>query len=170
MKLLLRKNVRKLGIVGDIVEVAAGYGRNYLLPQRLAVAPTETNKRALAKARVEAEAELAEQRADLVRKVEKLANFEVTIKARANEDGVLYGSVGAKEIAAALQEASHEVEAEQVLLPDPIRNLDNIMVDVRYDDDLTAVVKVWVVRERESDDGDDAEADRDGDTAGDSQN
>ena len=151
MKLLLCKNIEKLGIVGDIVEVAAGYGRNYLLPSGLATEPTEANIRALADARKVAELERERQREELVAFAEKLNDVEVTIRARANEVGHLYGSVGAREIVAALEEDGHYIKAEQVLLEHPIKQLDNTEVQVRLADDLTSMIKVWVVREKTGD-------------------
>jgi large subunit ribosomal protein L9 len=148
MKLLLRKNIAKLGIIGDIVEVAEGYARNYLLPQGLATQPTEANIRALAEARKIAEREQAERRAALAAEAERLEGIEVTIHARANEEGVLYGSVGRREIAAALNAEGHDITEEQVALREPIRRLDNVAVEVRLLEDVQAMVKVWVVRER----------------------
>jgi len=151
MKLLLRRTVPKLGIVGDIVEVTAGYARNYLLPQRLAVEPTDANMRKLAEARRVAEQERAEERARLVAVADRLAQVEVTIAAKANQEGVLYGSVGQREIAAALNEEGHEVEPDQVTLKTPLRHLDNVQVQVRLLDDVEATVEVWIVRERGTD-------------------
>ena len=152
MKLLLRRSVPKLGIVGDIVEVKAGYARNYLLPQHLAVEPTEANMRKLAEARRIAEQERAEERARLVAVADRLAQVEVTIAAKANQEGVLYGSVGQREIATALNEEGHEVEPDQVMLKTPLRHLDNVQVQVQLLDDVEATVKVWIVRERGTDD------------------
>ncbi len=149
MKLLLCKNVMKLGIVGDIVDVRPGYGRNYLVPYGLATEPTETNIRALADARKVAEQERAHQRAQLEALAAKLQDVEVTIRAKANEQGHLYGSVGPKEIAEALIEEHHYVDADQVVLSEHIKQLDNVTVDVRLAEDLRASVKVWVVREKE---------------------
>jgi len=148
MKLLLRKNINKLGIVGDIVDVANGYGRNYLLPQGLATAPTEANIRALAEARKVAEEERAAHRAAMQAASERLHSTEVTIPARANEDGVLYGSVGKREIITALNAEGHEVTEDHVVLPHPIRQLDNVVVPVKLTEELSAEVKVWVVREK----------------------
>jgi len=119
MKLLLCKTVDKLGIVGDVVEVAAGYGRNYLVPYGLATTPTEGNMRVLAEARKIAEKERAHQLAQLKALAERLDGAEVTIRARANEQGHLYGSVGTKEIAAALVEEEFFVDAQQINLGDP---------------------------------------------------
>ena len=148
MRLLLCKNIDKLGIIGDIVEVSAGYGRNYLLPHGLATEPTEVNIRKLAEARRTAELERIHQRKQLKRLAERLEDFEVTIRARANEEGVLYGSVGRREIAAALFEEGQPVTLEHVVLDAPIRHLDNVAVEIKLADDLCCTVKVWVVREK----------------------
>lgn len=147
MKLLLKKDVEHLGFVGDFVDVKDGYARNYLLPQDLAVAPTPGNIKGVEAAKSQAAEErrlVAEARQQAA---ERLAGAEVTIKAAANEEGVLYGSVGAKEIAAALRMEGHTVDAEQVHIPDPIRELDNLLVPVHFTQDTVVEVKVWVVRE-----------------------
>ena len=157
MKLLLCKNIQSLGIVGDVVEVSSGYARNYLLPRRLATEPTKTNVRRLAEARKVAEHELALLRIQLESVAKRLDGAEVTVRARANEEGVLYGSVGKREIAHALAEEGHQVTPEQVVLSTPIRRLDNVAVEVRLDHDLRSTVKVWVVREK-TDEGEGGEA------------
>ncbi|MBU0717814.1 MAG: 50S ribosomal protein L9 [Planctomycetes bacterium] len=148
MKLLLCKNIDKLGIVGDVVNVAPGYARNCLLPLGLATEPTETNMRALAEARRAAEMERARKRVELEALAEKMQDAEVTIRARANEEGALYGSVGVREIVSALAEEGFYVKPEQVDLDRPIRHLDTITVDVKLADDLRTSVKVWVVPDK----------------------
>ena len=151
MKLLLKKDVEHLGIVGDVVDVKAGYARNYLLPYGLGTEPTETNMRALAEERKKAEARrsaLREHRRELA---EKLREIEVTITAAANEDGVLYGSVGPREISVALREEGYAVDAKNISLHAPIRRLDNITVPVKLGEDIDSEVKVWVVRARAED-------------------
>lgn len=157
MKLLLCKNVEKLGIVGDVVNVAAGYGRNYLVPQGLATEPTEANTRALAVARRVAEEDRTRQRAELEELATRLEGVEVTIKARANVDGVLYGSVGTKEIATALADEGYYLGAEQIVLDRPIRHLDTIAVEVNLAEDLRSSIKVWIVREKTAEDEDSEE-------------
>lgn len=149
MKLLLTKNVTHLGIVGDVVNVTAGYARNYLLPRRLATEPSDVNVKRLAEARKVAEAEMVRERAHLEAMLKRLEGVEVTVKARANEDGVLYGSVGRKEIVAALAEEGHVVLVEHVALAQPIRRVDTLQVEVRFATDLKTAIKVWVVREKE---------------------
>lgn len=167
IKLLLCRTIEHLGIVGDVVEVAPGYARNYLLPQGLATEPTETNTRALAEARKVAELELKRKRAELAALAERLEGAEVTIRARANEQGHLYGSVGPREVAAALQEEGFGVHPDRVVLADPIRQLDNVSVPIKLADGLEATVKVWVVRDKiegeESDEDLDQASDRDSD-------
>jgi len=153
MKLLLCENVEKLGIVGDVVDVAAGYGRNYLLPHGLATEPTEGNMRALAERRRIAELDRSKKRAELESLAEKLQDVEVTIRARANEEGVLYGSVGTREIVDALAEDDFFLKPEQVALDRPLRRLDTETVTIKLADDLRTAIKVWVVREKSADDG-----------------
>jgi large subunit ribosomal protein L9 len=150
MKLLLKKDIPKLGIVGDIVDVSAGYGRNYLIPKNLATEPTASNIKAVAKERALAEERRRQAMEALRATAEKLAQVEVTIAAAANPDGTLYGSVGARDVAAALREQGHEIEYRQVHLPEPIKRLDNVLVDVMLADTIEAQVKVWVVRSGES--------------------
>ena len=160
MKLLLCKNVDKLGIVGDVVDVSSGFARNFLLPQRLATEPTETNMRALAEARRLAELERKRHRTELEKLAERLKEVEVTIRARANETGALYGSVGPKEIVQALAEEGYYVKSEQIVLPHAIRQLDNTEVDLRLAPDLNTTIKVWVVREKTGDEEGEEGSDR----------
>ncbi|HUU84555.1 MAG TPA: 50S ribosomal protein L9 [Phycisphaerae bacterium] len=162
MKLLLKTDISRLGIVGDVVEVSDGYARNYLLPQHLATEPTEANIRALAEERKKAEGRRRSVHEAQMALAETLRTVEVTIAAAANEEGVLYGSVGPREIAAALREEGHSVETAQVNLHSPIRRLDNVPVEVRLADDIVAEVKVWVVRSR----GTAAETEEDDEDAG----
>ena len=157
MKLLLCKNVAALGIVGDVVEVNEGFARNYLLPRRLATEPTSGNVRKLADARRQAEEEMARERSVLEGIAKRMEGVEVTIRARANEDGVLYGSVGRREISAALAEEGHHVAVEQIQLHTPLRRLDNIEVELRFAADLRCAIKVWVVREKTDEEGEEGE-------------
>lgn len=177
MKLLLCKNVTKLGIVGEVVNVADGYGRNYLVPQGLATAPTESNVRALAEQRKVAEEVRTREIAELQALAGRVEGTELTIKASANEEGVLYGSVGRTEIADALAAEGYPVAAEFIVLQRPIRQLDNISVTLKLVDGDPTTIKVWVVRDKplegeeasEAGEAEDAgtEADQDGDSSSD---
>lgn len=158
MKLLLKRDIPKLGIVGDVVEVSAGYARNFLIPRGLATEPTESNIRAIAKERAAAEERRRQEIEALKSKAEQLGSVEVTIAAAANPEGRLYGSVGPREIAAALREQGHDVSPDQVHLPEPIRHLDNVLVDVVLAEAIETRVKVWVVRSETSHHEDDEDS------------
>jgi len=154
MKLLLCRNIEKLGIVGDVVDVAPGYARNYLLPQGLGTEPTQSNIKALAKARLVAEEDRIRERKLLTKLAERMKDVEVTVRARANEDGTLYGSVGKSEISDALKEEGYPIETDHIVLSSPLRQLDNVVVELKLADGIGSEVKVWVVREKSADDED----------------
>ena len=161
MELLLKKDVAHLGIVGDVVNVSPGYARNYLLPHDIATEATAANIRGLAEERQKAEERRRLAHDVLVQAAERIRDIEVTIAAAANDEGVLYGSVGPREIAAALRDEGHTVEASHIDLHEPIRRLDNIVVRVRFADDVTSEVKVWVVRSQATPGRSDVEEDGD---------
>ena len=159
MKLLLTKDIQQLGIVGDVVEVSAGYARNYLLPQHLGIEPTDANFRALADERKKAEERRRTEREARMSQAERLKEVEITIAAAANPEGVLYGSVGVREISSALKEDGHQIEPGDINLHTPIRELDNVSVEIRLGDGITSEVKVWVVRSHGTEDSDDEQQD-----------
>ena len=148
MKVLLRRNVPKLGGVGDVVEVRPGYARNYLVPYGLAIEPTEANVKALESEKAERLLAEAENRKELEALAEKLRSVELTILARANVQGHLFGAVHAKEVAAALAEEGYIVQEKAVELAEPIRQLDKYEVPLRLAADLKVDIAVWIVPEK----------------------
>lgn len=160
MRLLLLEDVRKLGHVGDVVEVTPGYARNYLLPQHLATEPTEENIVAIAERRKQAAAERAARLKRYTDLVEQLADVSITIEAAANPEGTLYGGVHERDIATALREQGFPIDPEQVVLDEPIRTLDNRLVTLEFTDEIQAQIKLWVVREGATPDDLEAESDR----------
>lgn len=163
MKVLLLKDVRKLGHLGDVVDVRAGYARNYLYPQRLAAEPTDDNLAAIEEARKAAAAERARRLKQFEALAAALKDVSVSIEVAANPEGTLYGSVGAREIAEALNAAGHPVLAEHVALDAPIRTLDNRTIRIEFTDEVAAEVKVWVVRAGAVDAAEESEGDTDRD-------
>jgi large subunit ribosomal protein L9 len=151
MKVLLRENVYNLGQIGDVVDVKPGYARNYLLPQGIAFQPTEANIKKVEEDKQRYLEELAKQRAELEAKAAVVNDKEVTISARANEEGHLYGSVGPAQIAAALAEENVFVEEKNIVLGQPIRQLDKYDVEIRFNPEVSATVHVWVVPTHDSD-------------------
>lgn len=164
MELLLLKDVRKLGHLGDIVEVATGYARNCLIPQLLATWPTEENIQAIEADKKVAASERAKRLKEFELLAEQVADASITIEAAANPEGTLYGSVGAKDIADALNAQGFAVLPEHVALDAPIRSLDNLAITLNFADEVTAQIKLWVVRAGTAEGGtDDADAERDDD-------
>lgn len=152
MQLLLLKDVRKLGHIGDIVDVATGYARNCLIPQRLADWPTEENIAAIEKDKKRAAAERAKRLKEFESLAQQVADASITIEAAANPEGTLYGSVGPTEIAEALQALGHAVLPEHIVLDAPIRSLDNLSITLEFTEEVSAQVKLWVVRAGASED------------------
>lgn len=147
MKVMLCEDIRKLGWLGDVVEVAEGYARNYLLPQGLAKPATEDNLRAIAKEK----ARRAEQRKLEAEKLKVVAEAvegaEAVVAAKANEQGVLFGSVGPEQIAQNLREQGFEIADEFVDMPEHIKHVGTAQVKLMFTEDLTATVSVVVVPE-----------------------
>ena len=150
MKLLLHADISKLGYFGDVVEVTEGYARNYLLPQGLAVKPTESNLKAIAEERASKVAEREMARKRLVQSSEKVNGAEVSIIARANESGHLIGSVSEEDVGKALREAGYEVQTKHILMNEHIRMLGSHELKVRFAEDITASITVQVVGTEET--------------------
>ncbi len=147
MKLILREDIAKLGRMGDLVEVKDGYGRNYLLPKKLAVLATERNVRALEheKRVIETRAKKLEQTAK--GQAETLEGVTVSFVRAAGEEGKLFGSVTAMDIEEALEAKGHAVERRRIELAYPIKTLGTHEVKIRVLRDITATITVEVVRE-----------------------
>ncbi|MAY73947.1 MAG: 50S ribosomal protein L9 [Phycisphaerae bacterium] len=151
VKLLLTENVDNLGIVGDVVNVRLGYARNFLLPRDLATVPTEAMIADLADKRKQAEADLAELRKRRQAAIQKIDGLEITMSRSCNDQGQLYGSVTQQDIASALSELGFAVRPREVRLAHTIKRVDTFEVLVKFDTDLEANVKLWVVPDRELD-------------------
>src|SRR5216684_2326946 len=149
MQLVLTEDVPNLGRQGDLVEVKHGYGRNYLLPNGLATIPTEHNLRLLERYKQRVQAAREARIADLKVLAEQIQRVSVTIEANANEEGHLYGSVGAPEISKALKSKNLPVEAEMVRLEGPIKEVALYAVKLHLGYEIDTEVKVLVVRPAE---------------------
>lgn len=147
MEVILREDVEKLGTRGQLVKVAAGYARNYLLPKRLAVAATESNKKIVEQERqahLRKDAKLASEATELGKLI---AGAAITIKAKAGENDQLFGSVTAQDIANALEAHKFNVDRKKIVLDEPIRTLGDHKVVVKLHRDVSVEVPVSVVRE-----------------------
>jgi large subunit ribosomal protein L9 len=151
LKLLLTESVDNLGIVGDVVTVRTGYARNYLLPRQLATTPSEEMVKALAAKRAEAERQLAELRQAREETVKKLEGFELTIERSCNDLGILYAAVTQQEIAKLLGDKGYGVRPRDVRIPNAIKRIDTYEVHIKFDADLEAAIKLWIVPDRKLD-------------------
>jgi large subunit ribosomal protein L9 len=147
MEVILREHVEKLGKRGDVVKVAEGYARNYLLPRKLALAVTEANKRQIERERAVAEARDAEERQGAEALAQRIAALEIEIPRRVGENETLYGSVTSADIAQALHAKGFEIEKKRIQLGEPLKAIGETVVPVKIHRDVTAQIKVKVVPE-----------------------
>jgi len=145
VELLLIQSVDHVGNQGDVVEVKRGYAMNYLLPQGLATFATDHHKRMVDKHKARL-AEIQNARmAGLRTLAQDLARQSITIEANANDEGHLYGSVGAAEIVAALKRNEITITADQVRLKGPLKELGLYTVNIHLGHEIEGELKVWVV-------------------------
>ncbi len=147
MDVILREDIEKLGTRGQLVKVAPGYARNYLLPKKLAVAATDANRKIVEQERqahLRKEAKLKVEAEDLSK---LLTGVSVTIAQKAGENDQLFGSVTAKDITDALAAKNFTLDRRKVHLEEPIKQLGEYKVPVRLHKDVTAEVAVNVVKE-----------------------
>ena len=148
MEVILREHVENLGRRGEIVKVAPGYARNYLLPRKLALAVTEANKKQIERERAAAEARDAEERGQAEAMAQRIAQLEIEIARRVGENETLYGSVTSADIAHALEAKGFEIEKRRIQLADPLKALGETTVPVKIPRDVTAQLRVKVVPEQ----------------------
>jgi large subunit ribosomal protein L9 len=147
MEIILREDIDKLGQRGQMVKVAAGYARNYLLPRRLAVAATEGNKKIVEQERqahLRREVKVVSEAKDLGKLMESL---EVTITQKAGDNDQLFGSVTPADIAAALEKQGYTVDRKKIQMDEPIKTLGDFKVAVRLHKDVSVDLPVHVVKE-----------------------
>jgi large subunit ribosomal protein L9 len=147
MKVILKEDIPRLGIMGETVQVAPGYGRNYLIPQGKAVLATSKNSKEL-----EHQRQLILRKAELIRKdaesfAEKFRGLTLTLARKVVEEDKIYGSVSVSDISQALEEAGVEIERKLIKLDEPIKSLGEFQVPVKVHADVTAELTVQVVKE-----------------------
>ncbi|MCH7497780.1 MAG: 50S ribosomal protein L9 [Candidatus Marinimicrobia bacterium] len=147
MEIILTQDVDSLGPVGQVLQVAPGYARNYLFPKGLALRATPANLRKLEEAaRLAANRELRE-RAELGKLADKLAKTELTAQVTVGDDDKVFGSVTSQNIADLLAEKGYDLSRRDINLEEPIKALGQYDVEVKLGHGVTGSVKVWVVRE-----------------------
>jgi large subunit ribosomal protein L9 len=146
MEVILRDHVEHLGRRGEIVKVADGYARNYLLPRNLALPATEGNKQRIERERKLLEAREAEERQSAEAIAARLTALELTVARKVGENDQLYGSVTNADIADLLGEKGFEIDRRKILLPDPIKALGETTVPVKLHRDVTAQLRITVAK------------------------
>ena len=147
MEVILREHVEHLGNRGEIVKVADGYARNYLLPRKLALLVTDGNRRQIERERTKFDAKEAEDQKVAQAIADRMASVEIVIARRVGETDALYGSVTASDIAEALAAKGFDIDRRKLQLPEPIKRIGAVDLAVKLHRDVTATVKVKVVAE-----------------------
>lgn len=147
MEIILRDHVDHLGRRGEIVKVADGYARNYLLPRKLALPASDANRKRVERERKISEAHEAEERAAAEAIALRLTALELSIARKVGENEQLYGSVTNADIGDLLKLKGFEIDRRKILLPDPLKTLGETMVPVKLHRDVTAQLRVVVVKE-----------------------
>jgi large subunit ribosomal protein L9 len=149
MEVILREDVPNLGLRGEVVKVADGYGRNYLLPRKMAMQATETNKAVIEQMKVAAERRSATEKAQAEALVAKLEPVVLSFTRRSGEQGHLFGSVTSADIAGQLESQGFEVDRRKIQLGEPLKSLGEFKVAIRLHREVTARVTVKVLAEVE---------------------
>ena len=148
MEVILREDIEKLGTRGDVVKVTPGYARNFLLPRRLAVAATSSNKGIVEQERQGHLRKEAKLQADATDLGKMMGSVEITIAQKAGENDQLFGSVTAADVAVALEKLGYTIERRKVQLDEPIKTLGDFKVAVRLHKEVSIDIPVHVIREQ----------------------
>lgn len=144
MEVILKEDVDSLGHRGDVVKVANGYGRNYLLPQRLAIEATTGNKAVIVQMKESAIRKAAKEKSAAQQQAEQLNAVELTFERKVGANDVLFGSVTAQDIAAEIAKQGYEIDRRKIALDEPLKQLGEFHVPVKLFREVSAHVKVTV--------------------------
>lgn len=157
MEVILKEDVPNLGLRGDVVKVAEGYGRNYLLPRKMAMQATAANKAVIEQMKASAARRSATEKAQAEEVAAKLQPVELTFTRKSGEAGHLFGSVTSSDIAAELAAQGFEIDRRKIQLSDPIKNVGEYTIGIRLHREVSAHIKVKVVAEVSEEDKAEAE-------------
>ena len=149
MKVVLKVDIDRLGRKGDIVEVADGYGRNYLIPKGYAIQVTKENLAVIEQQRRKLQKIREREFKNAQELAEKLSQLELVVKKKAGENEVLYGSVTSAEISEKLAEMGFQIDKKQIIIKEPIKRLGEHVVEVKVHPDVKAELKIKVEPEQE---------------------
>jgi large subunit ribosomal protein L9 len=147
MEVILKEDVPKLGHRGDVIKVAEGYGRNYLLPRKLAIEATQANKAVIEQMKQAAVRRSAVEKADSEALSKQLESVSLTFQRKAGEKDHLFGSVTSSDIAEALEQKGFKIDRRKIQLNEPLKSIGEFEVPIRLHRDVTSKVKVTVEKE-----------------------
>ncbi len=147
MQIILLEDVSSLGKAGDLVKVADGFGRNYLIPQKKAILATEKGIKTLEHQKRLVQHRMAKTKKDIRRTAQEIETLSCTFAKSVGESGKLFGSVTTMEIEAYLKENGIEVDRKKIHLEEPIKSVGMFTVPIKLHPDVVANLKVWVVQE-----------------------
>jgi large subunit ribosomal protein L9 len=147
MEVILKEDVAKLGSRGDVVKVAEGYGRNFLLPRRLAIEATTGNKKVIEQMRAAAVRRSAKEKAQAEELSKQFDGVSISFQRRSGEHEQLFGSVTSGDLAEALEKKGFNVDRRKIQLHEPLKSLGEFTVPVRLHKDVTAHLKVVIEKE-----------------------
>jgi large subunit ribosomal protein L9 len=147
MELILRDDIEKLGRRGEIVNVAAGYARNYLLPRELAMEVTDTNKAQIEKEKKAWAARMAKEKEEFETLAQRIAELRFVAPRKVGENELLYGSVTSADVGEFLQSKGIEIDKRRVLIEEPIKHLGEHEVTIRLHPEVQASLKLLVTKE-----------------------
>jgi large subunit ribosomal protein L9 len=147
MRIVLRENVEKVGRRGEVVKVADGFARNFLLPKKLALEATDANLKRIEQERKVREVHETKEKQEFQALASRLSQLSLTAVRKVGENEALYGSVTNSDVGELLEKEGFSVDKRKILLDEPIRALGIYEVPVKLHPEVTATVKVWVVKE-----------------------
>ena len=147
MQVILREDIDTLGKIGDVIKVADGYARNYLVPMKKAIEATPKNVHAMDHAKKMVSDRLRKLKKEATVEADKMKAVSVLIKVKVGEEGKLFGAVTSKDIAEAVQAQGVEIDKRKIVLDEPIKRVGDYTVTVKLHTDITADIKVSVVAE-----------------------
>jgi large subunit ribosomal protein L9 len=147
MEVILKEDVPNLGLRGDVVKVADGYGRNYLLPRKMAMQATEANKAVIEQMKTAAARRSASEKAQAEQLATKLQPVELSFTRKSGEAGHLFGSVTSADIAAELASNGYEIDRRKIQLSDPLKSVGEFTVAIKLHREVSAHIKVKVLAE-----------------------
>ncbi len=147
MKVILKEDVKSLGRAGDVVDVSQGYARNYLIPRGIAVIADKKNIEAVEREREAIQRKIMKEKEGAQELAQRLSGINLTIRAKAGEEGKLFGSITSKDISEVLKKEGFDIDKKRIYLEEPIKRVGNYTVDIKLSHDVAAKLSINIIEE-----------------------